>query len=66
MKKFELNAAKFRDNPASIQLAVRVPCHLHALFYAACAQQGYTGSEVLRSLMHTFVQLTEEQTRHAN
>lgn len=65
MNKYELNAKKSRHHLASIQLAVRVPRHLHTLFYAACAQQGYTGSEVLRSLMENFVRLSEEQTTHA-
>lgn len=42
-------------NPESIQLSCRIPRTLHIAFYRACEKHGFTGSDVLRSLMESFV-----------
>ncbi len=49
----------FCHDPSAIQLSARVPRELHAHFYAACRARGVTGSDMLRSLMESFVRVTE-------
>lgn len=44
-----------QHSPESIQLSCRIPRALHATFYNTCKQHGFTGSDVLRSLMESFV-----------
>lgn len=47
-------------NPESftIQLSARAVRELHEPFYAACREKGVTGSDILRSLMESFVRIT--------
>lgn len=44
-----------QHSPESMQLSCRIPRTLHIAFYRTCEQHGFTGSDVLRSLMESFV-----------
>ena len=58
----EIIAAKVspRKRAGSIQLSARVPDKLHADFYAACAARDVSGSDMLRTLMESFVVMAAE------
>lgn len=56
--------ATSRHDPNTIQLSARIPRELHQQFYAACAEKGITGTDMLRLLMETFINKSGEQRSH--
>lgn len=53
-----------RHSPNTVQFVARVPRDLHISFHGACNQLGFNASEVLRSLMESFVRMNQTEDKN--
>lgn len=53
-----------RHSPTTVQFVARVPRDLHSSFHGTCHQLGFNASEVLRSLMESFVRMNQAEVKN--
>lgn len=53
-----------RHSPTTVQFVARVPRDLHSSFHGTCHQLGFNASEVLRSLMESFVRMNQAEGKN--